>query len=57
MIPVIYIVHNFVLDIDHSVIFYFSLSCCYCSHYFYARTPFSLHTLIRSLLTTLNSYV
>ena len=40
----LYIVHNFVLDIDYSVIFYFSLSCCFCLHCYYARTPFPLHT-------------
>ena len=50
-------VHNFVLNIDYFVIFYFSLSYCHCLHYFYARAPFSFHTLIRSLLTTLDLHV
>ena len=54
----LYIVHRFILDIDYFVIFYFSLSCCSCLCY-YARASFSLHThtLIRSLLMTLESHI
>ena len=44
-------------DIDYSVIFYFQLSCCYCTHCLYARAlPFS-YILIRSLLMTLDLHV
>ena len=48
------------LIFEYPVIFYFRLSCCYWLHCFYAREPFPLHThtqthtLIRSLLTTLD---
>ena len=54
-----YISFMIFFDIEYSVIFCFSLSCCYCLHCFYARAPFPLHThtLIRSLLTTLNLHV
>ena len=35
----------------------FQLSCFHCLCCYYTRVPFSLHTLIRSLLTILDSHV
>jgi len=50
-------VHSFVLDIDYAVIFYFSLSVIIAYIVFmYEHLSFT-HTLIRSLLTTLDSHV
>ena len=44
--------------IDYSVIFYFSLSCCYCLHtvYMHEHLPFFKH-LIRSLLTIMYLHI
>ena len=53
----LYIVHNFVLYISYLVIFYFSSHVVIAYIAFHARAFLFTHTLIRSLLTTLNSHV
>ena len=53
----LYIVHDFVLYIDDLVIFYFSYHVVIVYIVFHARAFLFIHTLIRSLLTTLDSYV